>query len=205
MGAFDLEQQLIFYGSYHSNRINVLCHIICVPLILWSAMVLTSAFDPIATIDTGIFSKIPVVINVPFSAALLYSAYYMLLEPAAGMLMTPILCIMSITATGFYNHAEAPIKIAIFIQVFSWFAQIFTHHVFEKRSPALLDNFAQALLQAPLFVFLEILFAFGYRPTLHKKVRNQVGIKSHASAENMRPSNVNWQPRKTNKHYICEY
>jgi hypothetical protein len=27
--------QLVFYGAYHSNKINVLIHIICVPLIVW--------------------------------------------------------------------------------------------------------------------------------------------------------------------------
>lgn len=27
--------QLTFYGAYHSNRINVLIHIICVPILLW--------------------------------------------------------------------------------------------------------------------------------------------------------------------------
>jgi len=28
--------QLTFYGAYHSNRINILVHIVCVPILLWS-------------------------------------------------------------------------------------------------------------------------------------------------------------------------
>ena len=28
--------QLTFYGAYHSNRINVLVHVVCVPILLWS-------------------------------------------------------------------------------------------------------------------------------------------------------------------------
>lgn len=27
--------QLVFYGAYHSNKTNVLIHIVCVPLIVW--------------------------------------------------------------------------------------------------------------------------------------------------------------------------
>ena len=28
--------QLAFYGAYHSNSINIVIHVICVPMILWS-------------------------------------------------------------------------------------------------------------------------------------------------------------------------
>ena len=28
-------RQLVFYGAYHSNKTNVIIHIICVPLIVW--------------------------------------------------------------------------------------------------------------------------------------------------------------------------
>ncbi|KAI8053900.1 DUF962-domain-containing protein [Syncephalis plumigaleata] len=173
MGILDLEQQLIFYGSYHSNKVNVFCHIACVPLILWSALVLASAIPPVTTI---VISGITVQIGVPLCAVLFYSFYYLLLEPGAGMLLTPILYVMSTTAGYFYSHVDNAMQTAVIVQVFSWAAQIFTHHVFEKRAPALQDNLAQAFLQAPLFVFLEILFAFGYRPALHKRIRNQVGI-----------------------------
>ena len=39
--------QLTFYGAYHSNRINVLIHIICVPILLWYiiALCLTTLID----------------------------------------------------------------------------------------------------------------------------------------------------------------
>jgi len=42
------------------------------------------------------------------------------------------------------------------------------------RAPALLDSLDQALLTAPLFVLLEVLFAFGYRREFHKKMMVQV-------------------------------
>jgi uncharacterized membrane protein YGL010W len=36
---FNLRDQLIFYGSYHSNPINQAIHFIFVPLILWTVAV----------------------------------------------------------------------------------------------------------------------------------------------------------------------
>ena len=55
-------------------------------------------------------------------------------------------------------------------QIGSWVPQILAHKFFEGRSPALLDNLAQAFLLAPFFVFYEVLFKFGYRPALAKEI-----------------------------------
>ncbi|KAJ9633227.1 hypothetical protein H2204_007123 [Knufia peltigerae] len=58
--------------------------------------------------------------------------------------------------------------------VASWIAQFLGHGVFEGRAPALLDNLFQAFFLAPLFVWLEILFALGYRPELKNRVEKMV-------------------------------
>ena len=52
----------------------------------------------------------------------------------------------------------------------SWLAQFLGHGKFEGRAPALLDNLFQAFFLAPLFVWLELLFACGYRPNLKSRV-----------------------------------
>lgn len=46
--------------------------------------------------------------------------------------------------------------------------------MFEGRAPALLDNLLQAAVLAPFFVFIEVLFKFGYRPELQKRVNEAV-------------------------------
>lgn len=56
----------------------------------------------------------------------------------------------------------------------SWIAQFLGHGLFEGRAPALLDNIFQALFLAPLFVWLELLFALGYRPDLKNRVEKMV-------------------------------
>ncbi len=59
------------------------------------------------------------------------------------------------------------------------------HGVFEKRAPALLDNLFQAcklkdacidglVVLAPLFVFIEFLFLFGYRPVLKSQLDGDI-------------------------------
>ena len=42
------------------------------------------------------------------------------------------------------------------------------------RAPALLDSLDQAVVTAPLFVFLEVLFALGYRKDFYKSMMVQV-------------------------------
>jgi 2-hydroxy fatty acid dioxygenase len=59
---------------------------------------------------------------------------------------------------------------ALALHVGSWIAQFVGHGKFEGRKPALLDNLFQAFFLAPLFVWLEILFMFGYRPDLQQRV-----------------------------------
>lgn len=46
---------------------------------------------------------------------------------------------------------------------------------FEGRAPALFDSLVQSLVLAVFFVFLEVLFALGYRPELHRELQNSIG------------------------------
>ena len=47
-------------------------------------------------------------------------------------------------------------------------------YYFAGRAPALLDSWDQAIITAPLFVLLEILFAAGYRKGFHDKMMVEV-------------------------------
>lgn len=113
----------------------------------------------------------------------LYAAYYVALEPIAGTTWT--LCVgvpLCLTATAF-QAALAPNawSWALAVHVFSWYAQIHPGHVvFEKRRPALLDSLFQSLVLAPLFVWMEVLFACGYRPGLHTDIKRRVNAQVEA-------------------------
>ncbi|TEB29577.1 DUF962-domain-containing protein [Coprinellus micaceus] len=167
---FNVEKQLTFYGAYHSNKVNVAIHITCVPLILWSAYALVAPF-PVPEF----FPKIHYVLSpLPPVAAALYIGYYFLLEPFAALLYVPQLTLSLLTATAFSYRGDHNL-IAGALHVFTWIAQFYGHGVHEKRAPALLDNLVGALVLAPFFVHLEILYHFGYRPDMHKRITNAIG------------------------------
>lgn len=86
---------------------------------------------------------------------------------------------MIIGWTAYANHLTATYPstantAGIVVEVVAWIAQFVGHGVFERRAPALLDNLVQALVLAPFFVFMEMLFKFGYRPELQKRVNEAV-------------------------------
>jgi len=103
-----------------------------------------------------------------------YIAYYLLLEPVAALLYAPQMIIMVLTATAFgQNSSHTPAIIVIHVSC--WIAQFIGHGLAEKRAPALLDNLLGAVVLAPFFVHLEILFGLGYRPAMHKRINNAIG------------------------------
>ncbi len=83
---------------------------------------------------------------------------------------------MTYSANVFSRKTPSAFAISTAIQLLAWIAQFAGHYVFEHRAPALLDNIFQAFLLAPLFVFMEFLFALGYRPALYKRTREKTKI-----------------------------
>jgi 2-hydroxy fatty acid dioxygenase len=96
-----------------------------------------------------------------------------------------------LTATAFSYRGDG-LKVAAGVHAFSWIAQFFGHGVHEKRAPALLDNLIGgrshlnghpqsadnqmvAVVLAPFFVHLELLFGMGYKPEMHKRITNEIG------------------------------
>ncbi|CAG8467732.1 10225_t:CDS:2 [Diversispora eburnea] len=64
--------------------------------------------------------------------------------------------------------------LALIVHVSAWILQFLGHGFAEKRSPALKESLIQALLTAPLFVWMEVLFGLGYRPELQKRIKTKV-------------------------------
>jgi uncharacterized membrane protein YGL010W len=174
---FDVNKQLTFYGAYHSNKTNIIIHIICVPLLLWTFQVLSSEI-PLPQFIPHIhheFNQYLVFnLNAPAIHAGLYLLYYLALEPVAALLYAPQLALSLLTATAFSYQRDAMTSAGI-LHIVSWIAQFLGHGLAEKRAPALLDNLLGAVVLAPFFVHLEILFGLGYKPELHKRIQNDIG------------------------------
>ncbi|KAF8351183.1 hypothetical protein F5887DRAFT_196300 [Amanita rubescens] len=177
MDLFNVDKQLTFYGAYHSNRINVLIHIICVPILLWTFQVLATEL-PVPSFVPSAHYKINdyLVFDMNISAihAAIYIVYYFALEPVAALLYLPQLTLMLLSATAFAKQPGHITQAAI-LHGISWIAQFLGHGLAEKRAPALLDNLVGAVVLAPFFVHLELLFKMGYRPTMHKRINNEIG------------------------------
>lgn len=86
----------------------------------------------------------------------------------------PFLLTLTYSANVFAIKSGYSWKAPLLIQFVGWLAQLLAHMLFERRSPALLDNFMQAFLLAPLFVFMELLFVLGYRPALQKRTHEKI-------------------------------
>jgi uncharacterized membrane protein YGL010W len=102
---------------------------------------------------------------------LIFCSFYILLEPVAGSLVTPLL----FSATAYAKHLTtiAPAettKFALIIHVASWLCQFIGHGAFEHRAPALFENLFLALVLAPFFEWMEFLFLLGYRPELKGRI-----------------------------------
>ncbi|KAF5388363.1 hypothetical protein D9615_000130 [Tricholomella constricta] len=174
---FDVNSQLAFYGAYHSNRINVLIHILCVPLLLWTFQVLVAELPVpsfLPEVHYTINDYLHFDLNLSAIHAGSYLAYYLLLEPVAAILYMPQMVLSLLTATA-YSKGAGHISKAALLHGVSWIAQFLGHGLAEKRAPALLDNLVGAVVLAPFFVHLEILFALGYRPEMHKRINNEIG------------------------------
>mgnify|MGYP001658940240 CR=1 FL=1 len=116
--------------------------------------------------------------NAGTIGALIYAIFYILLEPIAGGLLAPAVIAAAYYGNYFLGTYGNTVNYwAGGIHIVSWLAQFVGHGAFEKRAPALLDNLVQAILLAPLFVWMEVLFFFGYRPELQERFEKGVELE----------------------------
>lgn len=114
-------------------------------------------------------------LNLGVAASAGYSLFYALLDPLVGSFLTPFLIASSLVCTDLvleYGYVVDMIAIGIFVAC--WILQFIGHGVYEKRAPALFQNMLQALVLAPFFVAMEVMFKFGVRKNLEKRVQRRV-------------------------------
>lgn len=114
-------------------------------------------------------------LNMCTIGSIIWGGFYVLMEPVAGSLLCAI-CLGMAAADNYFYSVDAKTSTAVAGGIFAvaWILQFLGHGKFEGRAPALLDNLMQALLLAPLFVWLELLFYFGYRKELKDRVDKKV-------------------------------
>lgn len=166
MGLFDLEKHFAFYGSYHSNPVNIFIHTLFVWPILFSFLVLFYFTPPFFNFSEFLFLGNTLIFNFGFVLTLIYALFYIGLDYKAGSLGAVLCFGCWVFASSLANSLGFSLawKVVLAAQLVCWTAQFIGHGVFEKRAPALLDNLIQAFLMAPFFVLLEVLMLFHYEP-----------------------------------------
>lgn len=116
--------------------------------------------------------------NLGTIAALTWGALYVLLEPVAGTALA-LICLgaAALSNSLLSTYPALTNQVAIATHIVCWLFQFIGHGAFEGRAPALLDNLVQAIFLAPLFVWLEMLFKFGYRRELRQRVEKAVKLE----------------------------
>lgn len=150
---------------------------ICIPIIVWTAQVL-GTLAPVPSFVPGVqyilSYHLHFELNWPALITGLFFAYYLILEPVGALLYAPQLILSLLTATAYSRHIDGFLHVVI-LHCVSWIAQFCGHGFIEKRAPALTDNLLYGVVLAPFFVHLELLFAFGYNPEMHKRINNEIG------------------------------
>ena len=127
-----------------------------------------------------LLTRLNLPLNLGTLAAVTYSTLYLVLSPnLAGASITPLVLGAASLAnrlTAKYNKAKVN-TIAIGVHIVSWILQFVGHGKYEGRKPALLDNLVQALFLAPLFVWYEVLFKFGFYQNLKKEVEAAIEVE----------------------------
>lgn len=158
-------KQMAFYSAYHQEKRNILIHVVGVPTITFSVLLVLS------WIKIYEFQGIPITVAMVFTAAVLL--YYFTLDFVFALTSTILfggllaaahyLSLNVGTSTGWIIFATA--------QILGWGTQFYGHFVFEKDRPALFDNLFQALISAPLFVVADVFFELGFRTDLEDQVK----------------------------------
>ena len=162
-----LEDQLAFYGAYHSVFGNKLVHFICVPILMITGIALgLIVFDPY-----GVYVQI-----IWF---LMYPVTYIYIDFKTGLSWLPIasftLCMANI------SKDVLSWKILIVIFVICYGGQILSHYVIEKRKPAMFDSLYQSLVLAPFFVWFElVIFPLGFCEDLEFRVNEKIMERQEA-------------------------
>eukprot|EP00092_Neocalanus_flemingeri_P023378 GFUD01025346.1.p1 GENE.GFUD01025346.1~~GFUD01025346.1.p1 ORF type:complete len:203 (+),score=48.74 GFUD01025346.1:158-766(+) len=181
-GFFDLKKQFIFYASYHNNPVNVAIHLFCIWNLVWSGLALQH-HAPVFMDAPAALAKVPLLGNLPINIAmittLIYVVTYVLMDPIAGSLGALLMLYLN-QWTGQLVSAGEPVmglplwQAVLGFHALMWIVQFIGHGVFEGRAPALLESWDQALITAPLFVILEVLFFFGYRKSFYTECMAEV-------------------------------
>lgn len=163
------------YSRYHQNIYNQIVHFITIPLIIHTLMCILS-YAQLETFDNvygGHIISVHAGIIILIASMIIYPS----IDVPSGLVLVIYMVISYLCANVYYYYVPlayyTKLGIVIGVHVVSWIVQIAGHYVFEKNKPAFTNGcqaFVDAVLIAPIFVFLEIMFLCGYNKSLQREI-----------------------------------
>jgi uncharacterized membrane protein YGL010W len=153
-------EPLARYRSFHLDPVNLRLHLVGVPAIVWSLLVLL-ALLPVAAGVTAAHALTAVV-----------ALWYLWLAPgvlgglAAGAMLALLLLAVPVAA----RPGGGLVALAVFVA--GWVVQFVGHARYERAKPAFLTDLRQ-LFVAPIFVVAELAFLGGWNPAFDAALRDR--------------------------------
>lgn len=162
------------YASYHRDKRNVLTHLVGIPMIVLSILVILSHwFFLQVAVPWGGDVRI-VSITFAMLAGFIACVYYLRLDLRYGLTMTLLIGAGCWFALQIAKWTFAPWwAIGVGLFVVGWIFQ-FVGHYFEGKKPAFLDDLI-GLIIGPLFVVAEVSFFLGMRKEVNAEIVRRSG------------------------------
>lgn len=161
-------KEMAFYSAYHQEKRNIWIHVLGVPLISFTLLLLLS------NITLYQFNGVNLTLAMAFSVAVLL--YYFTLDFLFALLSTAVFGGLLAIAHYLVHVSGLPMTTVWIVfaagQIIGWGSQFYGHFIFEKDRPALFDNLFQALVSAPMFVVADVVFELGFRKDLEQQVKD---------------------------------
>ena len=160
-----LVDHLSMYAAYHRDQRNIVTHLVGIPMIVLSIVVLLSRWH---TDVAGIPVSVATVLTV------LTCLFYIVLDRPLGVLMSLLFAVVHQGGHAIAEWAFAPwLGMGIGLFVVGWAIQFWGHY-FEGKKPAFVDDIT-GLIIGPLFVVVELVFGLGMRRELRREIESCVG------------------------------
>ncbi|TZF90457.1 DUF962 domain-containing protein [Cognatilysobacter lacus] len=143
-----IDRWFAHYSDDHRNDANQRIHVVCVPLILWSAIALLWTIpSPAALFNDGVFAGI---------AMLLAALFYYRHSRPLGLGMALVFVVLALATRGLYG-ALGPrglLVLGVAVFVLAWIGQ-FVGHKLEGRKPSFLTDLTYLLI-GPAWVLAKL-------------------------------------------------
>jgi len=166
-----------FYLSYHQSRVNFAIHVVAVPLLSTSVLLLLAATT---TIPTGRGGYAPAAtagkappptpwlgLDAGAAVSAAYALYYGWLAPRLGPFAAAALAAQWLTARSVragLGSRRAAVGVAAAAAAAAEVAMVVGHRVYEGKPNAVLFGAAKAVAGAPLLVYVELALRGGWFP-----------------------------------------